>query len=318
MLSRVADNLYWASRYLERAEHTARVLDVNLDLMLDQSPALAAHRYERLLKSLSIDTPLLNGDRAPMAITRRLSLDPATPESITACVASARENARQIREWISSEMWEQVNCLNLRLRGPAVPQQFASAPQKFFQELKEGVQLFNGIADATMNHGQGWRFLQLGRYLERAINTAALIDAHFLELRDSGGEATVYLDWIGLLRSATSFEAYCKTYSQGLEPDRIAEFLLLNAQSPRSVAHCADRIAEAVACIGADTSAPSRDRLERLAGRLRASLAFNHISEVMASGFHQFLMGIQQQCFVLHDEIKQTYIAYPIAPQLAG
>jgi uncharacterized alpha-E superfamily protein len=168
MLSRVADSLYWMSRYLERAEHTARLLSVGLNQTLDQTPQSAAPRWGRTLAALQ--TPLPSDD--PYTITRVLTFDAANPGSISSCIALARENARQVREQISSEMWEQLNRLYLRVKEANIAELWEGEPQEFFQAVKEGAHLFQGITDATMSHGEGWHFIEVGRYLERVGATA--------------------------------------------------------------------------------------------------------------------------------------------------
>jgi uncharacterized alpha-E superfamily protein len=184
MLSRVADNLYWMSRYLERAEHTARLIDLNLYLALELSPELASAHWQRLLASLRValppDVPML-----PFQLTHRLTFEPSNADSLVSCVAIARENARQVREQISSEMWEQINQLYLRVKRAAIDQIWNAQPHEFFRAVKEGAHLFQGITDSTLSHAEGWRFIQLGRFIERARATAMLLDVHFSGYRHS-------------------------------------------------------------------------------------------------------------------------------------
>ena len=236
MLSRVADSLYWMSRYLERAEHTARLIDVGLNLMLDQTPAAAERRWGRLLVSLHAPAQLARSSDA-YQIAQAMTFDAANETSIVSCIASARENLRQVREQISSEMWEQLNRLNLQVRETRLDDIWNVSTHEFFRSVKEGAHLFQGITDATMNHGEGWQFMQVGRHMERAGATATLLDVYAGEFlapdgADAGGPKS-YLDWVGLLKACTAFEAYCKVYTADLRPERIAEFLLLNADWPR-------------------------------------------------------------------------------------
>ncbi|MEI7773053.1 MAG: alpha-E domain-containing protein, partial [Chloroflexales bacterium] len=161
MLSRVADSLYWMSRYLERAEHTARLIAVGLNLMLDQTPQSVGPRWERLLAALRAYPPP-SGSGDAYAIARMLTFDTSNEGSIVSCIASARENARQVRELISSEMWEQLNRLYLRVKGSSIDQIWQGEPLEFYQDVKEGAHLFQGVTDATMTHGEGWQFIQVG------------------------------------------------------------------------------------------------------------------------------------------------------------
>lgn len=318
MLSRVADSLYWMSRYLERAEHIARLLDVNLNQMLDQTPAGAEQRWERLLASLRARPPA-EGAAAPYAIVRALTFDAERSDSIIACVTSARENARQVREQISSEMWEQLNRLHLQLRRTSMETMWRGEPHEFFRSVKEGAHLFQGITDATLSHGEGWRFIQVGRYLERASATAALLDAHAAELAaaHARGQGDGEIEWVGLLKSCTAFEAYCKVYTADVRPAQVLEFLLLSADFPRSVRFSADMVQSALQAIGRSTGARAAPRVDRPAGRLRAALDYGQADEILAE-IGTYLAGIQRQCAQIHDAIYQVYISYPADLALAS
>jgi uncharacterized alpha-E superfamily protein len=311
MLSRVADNLYWMSRYLERAEHTARLLGVMLNQMLDQGPGASRPSWERTLLALRVAPPP-DGALDPYAVTRWLTFDPSQQSSILAYIGAARENARQVREQISSEMWEQVNALYLRTRGSTMDAIWQEGPIEFMQMVKEGAHLFHGITDGTMIHGEGWRFIQLGRSLERAHATAALLDVHYRPFLAADSPLLEYGEWVGLLKSCTAFEAYCKVYTAEMKPECIAEFLLLNANFPRSVRFCADRIQQSLQTIGQLTGSRAASRAERLAGRLRAALDYAQVDEVMADNMHDYLNSIGSQCAAIHSTIYQAYISYPV------
>src|SRR6267143_2874653 len=320
MLSRVADSLYWVSRYLERAEHTARLVDVGLNLMLDQSPAAAERRWGRLLLSMHAPEGVTGANHA-FEITQAMTFDPENTTSIVACFAAARENLRQVREQISSEMWEQLNRVFLQVKSASIADIWNAGPHDFFRAVKEGAHLFQGITDSTMNHGEGWHFIQVGRFIERACATATLLDVFFNEFeeqRGQDGEASNYLDLVGLLKSCTAFEAYCKVYTADLRADRIAEFLLLNAECPRSLRFAADTMQAAFQAIAEATGMRKSGRVNRLSGRLRAALSFGQIDEIMESGLHAYLNDIQRQCAQIHGAIQQTYVAYPIEVALAS
>ncbi len=316
MLSRVADSLYWMSRYLERAEHTARLIDVNLHQMLDQTPDIAGRRWERLLASLRV--PPLGGSYDAYSITHMLTFDLENSASIAACIAAARENARQVREQISSEMWEQLNRLFLHVKYTDRNEFWKGEPHEFFQTVKQGAHLFQGITDATMNHGEGWQFIQLGRAIERAGATTVLLDAHFVALLPATSSAADYLAWIGLLKSCTAFEAYCKVYTADVRSDQVVEFLLFNAEFPRSVRFAVGVIYGALQSIANTTSMPNPGRVERLIGRLRASVDYGQVDEIMNGSMHTYLESIQRQCAQIHNAIQQVYIAYPIDIALAS
>ena len=309
MLSRVADSLYWMSRYLERAEHTARVLDVHLNLMLDQTEVSAGKRWARIVAALGVhDTPTNATDAH--ALTRMLAFDGQNRSSVVSCVVIARENARQVREQISSEMWEQLNRLFHEVRRA----DWDTQPIEFLRAVREGAHLFQGVTDGTIAHGDGWQFIQIGRFLERAKQVATLLDIHYREFVDAPELSTNpgdHLEWIGLLKCCTAHEAYCKVYTAELTAARIAEFLLLNAEFPHSVRFCVDMLHAALNALPESNSRKS-GRATRLAGKLRAGLSFAQVDEIMAGGLHTFLETIERQCVALHSTIHQVYIDYPV------
>jgi len=302
------------SRYLERAEHTARLIDVNLNLMLDQAPDSGARSQKLLLESLGVvwgeDGPALDD---VYAVARRLTFDTKNHNSIVSCITLARENGRQVREQISSEMYEQLNRLYLKVRDPEIETVWNAQPHEFFNEVKGDVHLFQGVTNETMSHGEAWQFMRVGRSLERAIATANLLRAHGASLTNedgTGASAADYLEWVGLLRSCTSFEAYCKEYTADLRPGRIVEFLLLDCDMPRSVRFCADRIEEGLNSIAEATGRRKATRLARVAGKMRALLDFAQIDEVMSHDLGLFLASISAGCADIHQTLFATYIGY--------
>ncbi|WP_322490365.1 alpha-E domain-containing protein [Chloroflexus sp.] len=315
MLSRVADNLYWMSRYLERTEHTARLIGVGLTQILDQTPQAIAPRWGRLLAALHVEPPETGLDD-PQAITRLLTTDAANPASLVSCITLARENARQVREQISSEMWEHINQLYLRMRTTTIEQIWHDEPVEFYQMVKERLHLIQGITDATMNHGEGWRFIQVGRYLERIWATTLLLEVFFQPYLNGDEGAIDSIDWVVLLKSCTAFEAYCKVYTADVQPAQIAEFLLLNAESPRSIRFAADQLQDSLEQISQRAGSRHAGRAERLAGRLRAQLDYGQVDEIIADDLPLFLQQIRQQCTAIHEAIYQAYITYPIEQAL--
>lgn len=317
MLSRVSDSLYWMSRYLERAEHTSRLIDLNLNVMLEESPAHRdSQRWPRVLESLRITAELDTSD--PYAFARSMTFNLKNKASVVACISAARENARQVRERISTEMWNELNRLYLYVRG-ANADVLNIQPHDFFQEVKDRVHMFQGITDSTISHNEGWHFIQLGRYLERAGATAALLDAHFTAFpyrSDSVIGSSDYFEWLGLLKSCTAFEAYVKVYTADLRPASIAEYLLLNEDFPHSVRFSADAIQAALNAIADATETRKTTRVHRLAGRLRAELSYDQIDDILRGDLHTYLKDIQKQCDEIHVAIFETYIAYPIEAAL--
>ena len=322
MLSRVADSLYWMSRYLERAEHTTRLLDVNLTLMLDESASSADHRWQRVLQALGKPKDVeWKGD--PYALTRTLTFDTENKASIVSCIISARENSRHVREQISTEQWHRLNSLYLQVTRPGMEAQAGTEePTEFLQSVMEAVHQFQGVSDSTMSHGEGWQFIQVGRYIERASATAMLLEAYHEDLWQmpdaSDKDGNEYLDWMGLLRSATAFEAYCKVYTADLTPDRILEFLLLDAEFPHSLRFSIDSLQEALECIEGDSGKSTAEPLRRLAGRLQASLSYSSLEEIMQQDVIAYLQGIKEQCQAIHEKIYALYVDYSIQAALAG
>ena len=331
MLSRVADSLYWMSRYLERAEHTTRLLDVNLNLMLDESAASAERRWQRVLLALGNPKDIAwKGD--PYELVRTLSFDTNSKASILSLLIMARENSRHVREQISTEQWHRLNSLYLAVTLPGLykPKEAGTmamepeAPTEFLTQVMEGVHQFQGVSDSTMSHGEGWQFIQVGRYIERASATAALLEAYHADLWGEGSgsadgpEGNEYLDWMGLLRSATAFEAYCKVYTADLTPERILEFLLLDEDFPHSLRFSIDSLQHALDSIQRDSGKVKADQVRRLAGRLQGSLSYSGVEEILEGDIVAYLRLIQVQCREIHNTIYELYIDYSIQTALAS
>ena len=232
--------------------------------------------------------------------------------NITSGIASARENARQVREQISSEMWEQLNRLFHEVRRMESAGLWQSQPLDFLAVILESSHLVQGVTDSTMNHGEGWQFIQVGRFIERAAAIARLLDIYFREFpagqpMDSGE----HMEWIGLLRSCTAFEAYCKVYTADLRPERVAEFLLLNNEFPHSVRFAADHLQRSLEAINQAAASKRSPRVAKIAGRLSAGLMFTPLEEVVAT-LAEFFADIQQQCARIHTAIYEVYITYPV------
>ena len=320
------------SRYLERAEHTARLLDVNLSLMLDEISASSDHRWQRLLQSLAKPKGL-RWEGNPYRLADTLLFDSELKCSVRSCITSARENARHVREQISTEQWQHLNSLYLDVVRPehrsllqsGSLQISSEAPSAFMLRVLESIHQFQGVTDSTMSHGEGWQFIQVGRFLERATATAKLLEAYHHDLwaaPEQSSEANQFLAWMGLLRSNTAFEAYCKVYTADLSPERILEFLLLDAEFPHSLRFSIESVEQALGSIYAKSGHKSGkgrgEQLHRIAGRLSAQLGFVSLDELLNSNLIEFLLSIQRQCHEIHDSIYQLYVDYPIQVALAG
>lgn len=320
MLSRVADSLYWMSRYLERAENTVRQLDVTTGLMLDGAGASAETRWKRLLASLGDPEGLeWSGDVDSMA--HALIFDSGNRASVTYCVNNARENARQVREEISTEQWQRLNRLFHQLKAPQAESQFRSNMNDLLASIVDGIHLFKGVSDTTMIHGQGWQFIRLGRYLERAYATATLLEVFQPDLLVPGAREHTgyqYLEQVGLLRCCTAFEAYCQVYTADITPDRILEFLVLNRDFPHAIRYCVDGIMNAVEAVQRSGARRPPDELTACIGRLHAMLGYTTISEVLHEDAGKFLHSIRQQCMRVHELLYRYYVQYSIQSALTA
>jgi uncharacterized alpha-E superfamily protein len=327
MLSRVADSLYWMSRYLERAEHTARMLDVNLNLMLDESSDSAEHRWVRLLQALG-KPKKIRWEGNPYEVAHALTFDTNNSASVVSCIMRARENARHVREQISTEQWHRLNSLYLQVTRPEMRSKTQAdaedgameSPAGFLQQVMEAVHQFQGVTDSTMSHGEGWHFIQVGRFLERASATTILLEAYQQDLwKDSpAGAGNEYLEWMGLLRSVTAFEAYCKVYTADLSPEKIMEFLLLDDEFPHSLRFAIESLADSLEAIQEKSGSSRSEQLHRIAGRLNATLGYASVEEILNGNVVAYLRGVQAQCQKIHETVYHLYVDYSIQAALAG
>jgi uncharacterized alpha-E superfamily protein len=319
MLSRVADSLYWTSRYLERAEHTVRLVDINMGLMLDKSQVSAERRWKRVLAALGHPRDIEWSDDV-YALVHTLCFDTTHPASVTACVIAARENARQIREAISTEQWHRLNRLFHEISRLRPPSPSDTQLSEFLPALIDGVHLFQGVTDTTLSHGEGWQFLQVGRFLERATATTKLLDVYQREVfanLDDAVDAYEYLEWIGLLRACTAYEAYCKVYTADLTYERILEFLLLDPEFPHSIRYSIDRLHQSLDAIQQESRGQHAVDLMRASGKLQASLGYGQIAEILTQDPARYLRSILEQCRLIHDLIYEVYIHYSVQTALA-
>ncbi|MGB8366183.1 MAG: alpha-E domain-containing protein [Rhizomicrobium sp.] len=310
MLSRVADSLYWMGRYIERAEHTSRMLAVRLESMVEQSKDDASRSWARVAAALSAEE---FADRAsdPFAITGALSLARYNPSSLLNSLGLARDNARQVREQLSTDIWEHLNRLYLRLQPVTVDSIWGHQPAKLFRETLENLYMLDGVIFTTLRHGEGWYFLELGRYIERAQLVSRLLDIHFgTEAHGESAKPLKYADLLALLKYCTAFEPYCKEHTAAIKPERIAEFLLFDAEFPHSVKFAVDRMREALAHVAPGAPPARRAACERLAGRLKAAVDFGQIDELIGGSIDAFLSEISRHCEHIHEAVYAAYIAY--------
>ena len=310
MLSRVADSLYWMSRYLERAEFKARVVDVHLNLMLDQGQYSGADLQSLLVEGLNAQLPADRSFDEPNALARYLTFE--ADNSIVASIGAARENARQIREQISTDMYEKLNRLYLRMRDPDIQQIWAESPADFYADVKESMHLIHGVTSETFAHGEAYLFIRVGKNLERASTTTNLIRVHAPSLTAGGSSESSYLEWVGLLRGCTAFESYCRQYTADLRPKRIVEFMLLDEEMPRSARFCADQIESSLDGIATLTGRRKDTKLLRAAGKLRSMLDYTGVEEIMSGDLPDFLTDVRAQCGHIHGALFGAYIGYTV------
>ena len=319
MLSRVADSLYWMSRYLERAENTVRQLDVTMSLLLDTSETTAETRWQRLLTSLGKPEGVSwKGDTDEMIQT--IVFDGTNAASVTTCLDAARENARQVRDEISTEQWQRLNRLYHQMHSPHAQTQSRSNINDFLASIVDGIHLFKGVSDTTMIHGDGWQFIRLGRYLERAYASATLLEVYqesLLDLPEREHSGYQYLELVGILRCCTSFEAYCQVYTADLSPDRILEFLLLNRDFPHALRYSIDGVRQSLDAIQLNGGRRPPEELNAVAGRLQSMLRYTTISEILDGNPGVFLHSIREQCIQIHELIYRYYVQYSIQSALA-
>jgi uncharacterized alpha-E superfamily protein len=312
MLSRVADSICWLSRYVERAENVARFIGVNLQLMID-APAGEDQQWQPLVN--------ITGDHEVFAkrygaatqanVIKFLTFDEEYPNSMLNCLRGARENARSVREIISSEMWLQLNKFYLTVNSAASDPRVIESPHEFFSEVKLASHLFTGITDATMTHGEPWHFCRLGRMLERADKTSRILDVkYFLLLRSVADVGTPFDDiqWAALLRSASAFEMYRKRFGR-ISPKGVVEFLVLDRDFPRAMHFCLLAAQQSLHAISGTPVGTFRNPAEKQLGQLCSDLAYAQVDEILGQGLHEYLDEFQTKLNRVGTGIFETFFA---------
>ena len=309
MLSRVADSLYWINRYVERAENISRFVEVSEAMALDCPPG-SAEPWLPLIDA--------SGDRelfdelypagGPEQVVEFLVRAEANPYSVVNCIAIARENARQIRDVITTEMWEQLNDTYWTLLDSEGF--WKQQPQERLRDIRRACQLFYGITDATLSRDLSWHFSRLGRLLERADKTTRILDVKYFLLLPTPDEVGGVLDelqWISLLRSAGAYQMFRQSQQQAIEPKAVAAFLLLDPIFPRSVRYCLGRIDETLRIVRGQAVPGAPDELECLSGLTLARWSYTSIDELIAGGLHESIDDLQSDLNRLHDLVEQRY-----------
>ena len=309
MLSRVADSLYWINRYLERAENISRFLEVSEAMALDCPPGSA----EPWLPLVEVTGDRHRFDTAypgatPKQVVRFLLLDRSNPNSIVSCIAMARENARQIRDVITTEMWEQINDLHWSLQDDE--DIWREPVQEQLRIIRRGCQLVYGITDTTLSRDLSWLFSQLGRLIERADKTSRILDVKYFLLLPSPEEVGGVLDelqWITLLRTAGAYQMYRQSMQHAISPASVARFLLLDPIFPRSVRYCLQGISDTLQQIQRQPNQDTPDDLDCLRGQLLARWSYVRIDNLIEAGLHEAIDQLQQDLNQLHNLIQTRY-----------
>lgn len=311
MLSRVANSIYWMTRYLERAENVARFIDVNLHLMLDIS--IEEHKQWEPLVITTGDHELFyrKYDKANQEnIVNFLTFDRDNPNSIVSCLRSARDNAKSVREIISSEMWEQINKFYYLVRDVENSGLSLNSPNEFYTRVKQESHLFVGITDSTMNHGEGWHFARMGRHIERADKTSRILDVKYFILLPSPDDIGTPIDniqWAALLKSTSALEMYRKKFQQ-ITPRNVAAFLILDREFPRAIRYCVVKAGESLNTISGSDPGTFQNEAERELGKMKAELEYARIDEIIKYGLHEYLVDyIQFKLNKIGDAVFDTF-----------
>jgi uncharacterized alpha-E superfamily protein len=314
MLSRTADHLFWMSRYTERAENTARMLNVSHETsLLPQSHAAAQQGWQGLL-SISELLPQytkLHGEVTAQAVMDFMVKDESNPSSIVSCLGAARENARAVRGSLTTEVWETLNQTWLEIKRMLRDGEFERDPGQFFEWVKFRSHLSRGVTVGTMLMDEAFHFLRLGTFLERADNTARLLDVKFHAVENEFFGSTNhriqeydFYHWSAVLRSVSGFEVYRKVYRDVIKPERVAELLMLRADMPRSLHASMNEVLSNLAMVGnAET-----DESHRRAGKLAAELKFGRIDEILDTGLHAYLMQFLNRVNELGTLISREFL----------
>ena len=313
MLSRTADHLFWMARYTERAENTARMLDVNIQTQLLPQSIEAAEKSWRAVLGISELLPAFDekyGILSRKDVLDFMVCDPMNPSSIVSCLTSARENARAVRGTLTTEVWETQNTTWLDMAGLLKDGILERDPSEFFEWVKHRSHLSRGVTIGTMLKDEAFYFIRLGTFLERADNTARLLDVKF---HGADGEQLTasemdYYHWAAVLRSVSAFETYRKTYRDVITPERVAELLILRGEMPRSLMACMTEVVNNLAQVHNEVSRET----ERFAGRLHAGLRFNSIDDIMRRGLHGYLTEFLEQVYELGNRVSHDFLV-PLA-----
>jgi uncharacterized alpha-E superfamily protein len=313
MLSRTADHLFWMARYIERAENIARLLDITWQTSLaPQSSKNAAQNWRAALLCNDQEAPFLEiyPEISSASVLNYMVFDSRNPSSIFSCLKAARENAHAVRGTLTQEMWETINATWLEILARSKKKLSEEALADFFEWVKMRSSLSRGVTFGTMLHDEAFFFIRLGTYIERADNTARLLDAKYYLINADEDEdsslaaATDYYQWGSLLRSFSAFEIYRRVYREGVLPEKVADLLITRADMPRSLAACMIELEAMLQKLANQHSSET----QRLTGRLCAELRFARIEDILKSGLHVYLESFQKRIFDIGLGIGRDFL----------
>lgn len=315
MLSRVAESLFWMSRYVERAENVARFIDVNLNLMLDASEANDSQWESLVYTTGDQETFYERYERADQeSVIRFLTFDRENPNSILSCLSSARENARVSRDMISSQMWEYMNRFYLMVRDTQHDMHVIKTPYSFFDRIRRSGYTLEGVNMTTMSQNEAWHFSRLGQMIERADKTSRILDVKYYLLLPRVTDVGTSIDlrqWTTLLKSVGAIEMYRRAHGR-LSPRSVVEFLLLDRQFPRSVHYCVEQAEASLLAAQGGEGTGYRSRSEQLLGRLRSDFAYTDIEEMMNRGLHEAIDDLQVKLNTVGEAVQQQFFAVAV------
>ncbi len=318
MLSRVANSIYWMARYVERAENIARAIEVHFDLSLELGPEMSEHWAPLVYTTGDQDAFLARHSKATQAsVIQFLTFDEKNPNSILSCLSAARENARAVRDMISSQMWEELNKFYLMVRDARKDDRVLASPFEFFDQVKRGGSLIEGAAESTMSRGEAWHFRRLGFSLERAGQTSRILDVKYYLLLPHVADVGTPLDanqWVALLKSVSALEMYRKKCGR-IDPTQVAEFLILDRDFPRAMHFCLVRAEQSLLAITGGRPGTFQTTAEQRLGRLRSDFDYANIQEIIAGGMHEFIDGFQKNLNLVGEAIFATFFAVQPAPE---
>ncbi len=313
MLSRVAESIYWMSRYIERAESIARFINVNWGLMLDL-PAEGEQPQWMPLVQVTADTERFvekYGEATKENVIQFLTFDLEYENSVLSCLAAARENARTVREIIATDIWEHVNTFYLSVKDTAARVRVEDLTQDFFADIIKQSYAFIGMTMTTMTHDECWHFCRVGRMLERADKTSRILDVkYFYLLPDPSavGTAQDNIQWSALLRSASALQMYRQKFGR-IAPPNVVEYLLLDREFPRSVRYCVGRVQDSIHAITGMPLGTFSNEAERRCGLLHSELSYARVNEIITMGLHEFIDATQGKLNNVGDAIYDTFFA---------